>query len=284
MRKIGVCGAGLMGSEIAYVIASHLDAQVVVRDVTEEAVNRGRSIIERVAARAVQKGKATEAEKDNWLGRITYTIHLENLAPCEAVVEAVFENVDLKRQIFTQLDAICESAQFLASNTSGLPITFIAAATKNPQRVIGTHFFNPASIMRLVEIVRGLETSDDTLAKAQDFCRQAGKETVVVKDFPGFITTRVGQGFLCEAIRCLEQGVATPEDIDKGMRLAYNHPMGPLELIDLIGLDTQLFIQESLTREYGDQFRPSPLLRQLVAAGRLGRKTGQGFFDYTKSK
>ena len=282
MRKIGVVGAGLMGSEIAYVIASHMDAQVIVRVKSEDAINRGRGIIERVASKAVQKGKATEEEKNTWLGRLSFTTQMEDLARCEIVVEAVSENVDLKKQVFAELDAVCQSAQVVGSNTSGISITQIAAATKNPERVIGVHFFNPASVMKLVELVRGLETSDETLTKAREFCHEIGKETIVVKDFPGFLTTRVGQAFMAEAIRCLEQGLATPEDIDKGMRLAFNHPMGPLELCDLIGLDTELLIQESLAKQYGDHFSPSPLLRQFVAAGRLGRKTGRGFFDYSK--
>ncbi len=282
MKKVGVVGSGLMGSEIAFVVASNLDAEVIVRDVSDEALAKGRSIIEKVAGRAVQKGKATEEQKASWLERVRYTVRMEDLAPCEVVVEAVFESVDLKRKVFTELDSICQSAEILASNTSGLPITQIASGTKNRARVVGTHFFNPASIMRLVEVVRGYETSEETLKKTQDFCQSIGKETIVSKDYPGFICTRIGQALICEAIRCLEQGVGSVEDIDKGCRLAYNHPIGPLELCDLIGLDTELHVMESFTEELGDMFRPSPLMKQMVAAGRLGRKTGQGFYDYTK--
>ncbi|MBI2955406.1 MAG: 3-hydroxyacyl-CoA dehydrogenase family protein [Chloroflexi bacterium] len=282
MKKVGVVGAGLMGSEIAYVIASSLDAKVVVRDVSEEALARGRNIIDKVATRAVQKGKATEQDKANMFGRMTFTMNFGDLADAEVVVEAVFENLDLKKQVFVELDNICTSAQILATNTSGLPITQIAAVTKNPQRVIGTHFFNPASVMRMVEVIRGYETSEDTLQKTLDFCHSVGKETVVSKDYPGFISTRLGQALIGEAIRVLEQGVGTVEDIDKACRLAFNHPIGPLELADLIGMDTELRIMESLTAEYGDFFRPSPLVKQMVAAGQLGRKTGRGFYDYSK--
>lgn len=282
MKKVGVVGAGVMGSEIAYVVASALDVKVFVRDISEEILAKGRSTIERVANRAVQKGRATEAEKAVWLERLAFTVNMDDLEDADVVVEAVSENLELKKKVFAELDSLCQSAQFLASNTSGLPITQIAAATKNPQRVIGTHFFNPASIMKLVEIVTGYETSAETLQKTQDFCHSIGKETVVSKDYPGFISTRIGQAMICDAIRCLEMGVGTVEDIDKAMRLAYNHPMGPLELADLIGLDTELMIMESLFKEYGEAFRPSPLVKQMVAAGKLGRKSGAGFYDYSK--
>ncbi len=282
MKKVGVVGAGVMGAEIAYVVASNLDTKVYVRDISEEFLAKGRATIERVAKKAVEKGKATEQEKATWLERLNFTLNLDDLADADVVIEAVSENIDLKRKVFAELDSICTLAQFLASNTSGLPITVIAAATKNPERVIGTHFFNPASIMKLVEIVTGYETSAETLKKVQEFCTSLGKETVVSKDYPGFISTRIGQAYICDAIRCLEQGVGTVEDIDRACRLAYNHPMGPLELADLIGLDTELMIMESLSKEYGEAFRPTPLVKQMVAAGRLGRKTGKGFYDYTK--
>ncbi|MDE3077226.1 MAG: 3-hydroxyacyl-CoA dehydrogenase family protein [Chloroflexota bacterium] len=278
---IGVVGAGTMGSGIAYAIASTQDSKVIVCDVDQPALDRGRASIKRAGDGAVSRGRATAEDLEKWLGRLNFQVGLEGLRDADVVVEAVFEDLAVKRATFVQLDEMCQKAKMLASNTSGLSITAIAGATKRPERVIGTHFFNPVPAMKLVEIVRGLQTSDETRALAVEFCKSVGKEVCEVRDFPGFITTRIGQALINEAIRCLEQGVADAENIDIGMKLAFNHPMGPLELADLVGLDVELKILDSLAEELGERFLPSPLLRQMVGAGMLGRKSGQGFRKYS---
>jgi 3-hydroxybutyryl-CoA dehydrogenase len=269
-----------MGAGITYAVASALDSRVIVSDLDQAALERGRAILERHAQGSVKRGKATSEQAEGWLGRVEYRAGLEPLADAEIVVEAVFEDLEIKRSLFAQLDRVCASASLLATNTSGLPITAIASATQRPERVIGTHFFNPVPAMRLVELVRGLLTSDETVARAEAFCCALGKEVCQARDFPGFITTRIGQALIVEAIACLEQGVADAENIDRATKLAYNYPLGPLELADLIGLDVELRILESLAKDLGDRFRPSPLLRQLVAAGQLGKKSGRGFYQY----
>lgn len=281
MEKVGIIGSGLMGTGIAFVAARHIDGDIVVVDVAEEILKKSRRTMEGLAARAVEKGQATQAEAGIWLKRFRTTTDKREVTGAAFVIEAVPEDLALKRQVFEELDGVCGEEAVLASNTTGLPITQIAASTRHPERVIGTHFFNPAPVMRLVEIVRGYATSQETIRKTQEFCSRLGKETVLVeKDYPGFITTRVLNGYLAEALRCLEEGVSSAGDIDRGCRLAYNHPMGPFELMDLVGLDTILSVFESLQAVYGDRFRPSPLLRQMVAAGRLGRKSGSGFYVY----
>ncbi len=209
-----------------------------------------------------------------------YTTDFADLAPAEIVIEAVFEDLALKQHVFRELSAVCASNAILASNTSGISITEIAAAATQPERVIGLHFFNPVPAMKLVEIIRAYQTSDATVEAGQGFCRQLGKETVLAKDYPGFITTRIGMAMVAEAVRCLEEGVGTAQDIDTAIRLGYNFPMGPLELADLVGIDVLLHILESNTHLLGERFRPSPLLRQMVAAGHLGRKSGRGFYAY----
>jgi 3-hydroxybutyryl-CoA dehydrogenase len=253
--------------------------------VAEEFLNKSRASIQGLAARSVDKGQAKQEQVEDWLKRLRFTTDYSDLGEASIVIEAVPEDLALKRKVFAELDAICGAATVLASNTTGLPITGIASATRHPERVIGAHFFNPAPVMKLVEIVRGYATSDETIRKTKEFCSRLGKETVLVeKDYTGFITTRIYNGFLIEALRCLEEGIASASDIDKACKLAYNHPMGPFELMDLIGLDTVLSAMESLHGAYGERFRPSLKLRQMVAAGQLGRKTGSGFYDHAKKK
>lgn len=278
-RLVGVVGAGTMGSGIAYQAAAALECRVLVCDIDDAALARGRSIVNDHARGAVRRGKAAAEDAQRWLSRLEFNVGLEHMADADIVVEAVFEDLDIKRATFTQLDHICQPSALLATNTSGLSVSAIAAATENPARVIGTHFFNPVPAMKLVELVRGLLTSDETVVRTEAFCRALGKEVCSVRDFPGFVTTRIGQALIAEAIRCLEQGVADAANIDRGVKLAYNYPLGPLELADLIGLDVELHILNSLTEELGERFLPSPLLRRLVAAGRLGRKSGGGFYE-----
>lgn len=277
---VGVVGGGTMGSGIAYEVLRKTGARVMVREVDGNALERARSLITGYVERPVAKGQVERAVADEWLARLSFTTDIADLAPADLVVEAVFEDLALKRDVFAQLGAACRDDAILASNTSGLSITSIAAANNRPERVVGLHFFNPVPAMKLVEIVRAYQTSDATIAAARAFCAEIGKETVLAKDYPGFITTRVGLMMVAEGIRCLEEGVGTVEDIDTALKLGFNFPMGPLELADLVGLDVLLHILDDETRELGERFRPSPLLRQMVAAGHLGRKTGRGFYTY----
>lgn len=281
-KMIGVVGGGTMGSGIAYEIARNLDAAVVVREVSPEAAERAEINIAKLIARPVQKGQVSEEVAEGWHNKIKVTTEFQDLAQADLVVEAVFEDLELKKDTFKALSAVCAESTILASNTSGLPITQMAAVVKRPERVVGMHFFNPVPAMKLVELVRAYQTSEETLQKAKEFCQSLQKETVVAKDYPGFITTRIGLMMVAEGIRCLEEGIGTAEDIDKAMKLAFNFPMGPLELADLVGLDVQLHVQETQERELGERFKPSPLLRQMVAAGYLGRKAGRGFYTYEK--
>jgi 3-hydroxybutyryl-CoA dehydrogenase len=235
--------------------------------------------------RMVDKGQATREDAGNWLKRLRHTTDKGELRGASFVIEAVPEDLALKRRVFAELDEVCRWEAILAGNTTGLPITQIAAGTHHPERVIGTHFFNPAPVMKLVEIIRGYATNQETIEKAREFCSRLGKEIILVeKDYPGFITTRIMNGYLAEAIRCLEEGMGSAADIDKGCRLAYNRPMGPFELMDLIDLDTVLSVFESPHGVYGERLHPSPLLRQMVAAGRLGRKSGADFYDHSRKE
>ena len=279
-ERVGVVGGGLMGSGIAYTVVLKSDATVSIMEVNDELLERCRQRMGKLIQTGIQRGAISPEQAAGIGDRIRYVTDLSALGPAEIVIEAVFEEVPVKQKIFEQLDQIYPSGTILASNTSGLSITDIASVTRHPERVVGTHFFNPVPVMKLVELVCGERTSEETVAFARQFCEGLGKEVVVARDRPGFITTRIGQAYLCEALRCLEEGVGTAEDIDKGVRLAYNFPMGPFQLMDLIGLDTELKIMESFCRDLGPRFEPGPTVRQMVAENRLGRKTGRGFFEY----
>ncbi|MEN3026759.1 MAG: 3-hydroxybutyryl-CoA dehydrogenase [Chlorobiota bacterium] len=281
MERILVVGAGTMGSGIAQVFAQH-GFQVAVVDVAEEVFQRARSLIGRSLERQVSKGVLTEQEKEATLNRIEFTLDLESVAPAaDFVIEAAPEHAELKRQLFARLDGLCRPEVIFATNTSSISITWLAASTRRPDRVIGMHFFNPVPVMQLCEIVQGLMTSDETFRATEELARRVGKTPVCVQDSPGFVSNRVLMPMINEAIYCLMEGVASAEDIDTVMRLGMNHPMGPLALADLIGLDVCLAILEVLHRELGDdKYRPCPLLRKMVAAGHLGRKTGRGFYEY----
>ncbi len=281
-KTVGVVGGGAMGSGIAYEVARNLEARIIVREVDAQTLARARANIERLIARPVEKGQISQETADAWLARFEWTTELRALASADIVVEAVFENLPLKQEIFAALDSICEPEAILASNTSGLPITQIAAATQRPERVLGLHFFNPVPAMKLVEIIRAYQTSDETVERGSAFCQALKKETILAKDYPGFITTRIGLMMIAEAVRCLEEGVGSAEDIDKGMRLGFNFPMGPLELADLVGVDVTLHVLDAARANLGERFTPSPLLRNMVTAGYTGRKAGRGFYNYHK--
>ncbi len=280
VNTIGVVGAGQMGNGIAQVAAMSGFA-VIMGDISEEFVQRGLKTITKILGKGVEKGKMSEADKDAVLGRIKTTTKLQDMAAAQVVVEAATENEPLKFQIFRELDAICAPEVILASNTSSIPIGRIAAQTKRPDQVIGMHFMNPVPVMQLVELIRALTTSDATFELTRDLCLKMGKTPAEASDYPGFLINRILMPMLNEAVYCLYQGVGTRENIDTVMRLGANHPMGPLALADLIGLDTCLAIMEVLFAGFCDsKYRPCPLLRKYVEAGWLGRKTGRGFYEY----
>lgn len=280
LTKVAVLGAGTMGHGIAQVCAT-AGMTVVMRDLTEGFLDRGMAGIEASLGKLAQKGKLSAEVRDAARARITTTTDLDAaVAEADLVIEAIPERMELKLEIFAALGDRAPARALLATNTSSLSVTEIAGAVGDPARVIGLHFFNPVPLMTLLEIVRGLSTSDATVEAAVAFAARIGKEPIVVKDVPGFATSRLGVILGCEAIRMLEAGVASAEDIDKAMELGYRHPMGPLRLTDLVGLDVRLAVLEHLHREVGEQFRPPVLLRQLVRAGKLGRKSGEGFYRY----
>jgi 3-hydroxybutyryl-CoA dehydrogenase len=281
-QTIGIVGAGQMGSGIAQV-AAQSGCDVVLTDVTLALAEKGKAGIDKALAKQVEKGKMQDADRQALLSRIRVAEGVAGLAKVEMVIEAAFENQDQKKKLFAQLDEIVPRDAILASNTSSISLTLLGAQTRRPEKVIGMHFMNPVPLMALVEIIRSLATDEATYKTTVELARKFGKTTVTSKDQPGFIVNRVLMPLINEAIYALNESMASVEDIDTAVKLGLNHPMGPLTLADLIGLDTCLFIMEVLHRELGeDKYRPSPLLRQYVAAGWLGRKSGRGFYDYRK--
>lgn len=279
MKTIMVIGAGQMGGGIAQV-AAQAGYAVILNDIKDEFVVRGLNTIQKNLSRSVEKGKLTAEDKDAIMGRITKSISLQDAVDADLVIEAAVENMAVKAQIISQLDVICPEHTILSTNTSSLPITEIAAFTKRPDRVIGMHFMNPVPVMKLVEVIRGLATSDEVYKTIESLSVAMGKTPVEVNDAPGFVANRVLIPMLNEAICTLNEGIASVEAIDNVMKLGMNHPMGPLALADLIGLDTVLSIMEVLHEGLGDKYRPCPLLRKYVKAGWLGRKSGRGFYNY----
>jgi 3-hydroxybutyryl-CoA dehydrogenase len=282
IETIAVIGAGTMGHGIAQVAAA-AGFRVLLNDVDREALARGVRAIEGNLAKGIQLGKLTENDRDRALQLIHGTTKLEECAAADLVIEAAPEKLELKQNILRQLEAVSDHPFIFASNTSSLSISEIAAPSSRPEAVVGMHFFNPVHIMRLVEIVVGKQTSDDTVQTVTNAGRKMRKEPIVVKDVPGFASSRLGVALGLEAMRMLEQGVASARDIDTAMELGYNHPMGPLRLTDLVGLDVRLSIAEYLHGELGSEtFRPPEVLRRMVSEGKLGKKTGQGFYDWSK--
>ena len=281
IQTVMVIGAGQMGGGIAQVMAQ-AGRKTYLNDVSMDIVKARIAFIEKLLTKDVSKGKITEEQKAAALANLIPSVDQRDAADCDLVVEAIVENMDVKAKVFSNLDQICKPSCILASNTSSLPITEIAAHTKRPDKVIGMHFMNPVPVMKLVEIIRGLATSEETHEAIKAESLALGKTPVEVRDVPGFISNRVLQVMINEAIYCLYEGVASPEDIDTVMKLGMNHPMGPLQLADFIGLDTVLAIMETLYEGYADcKYRPCPLLRQYVKAGWLGKKSGRGFYQYS---
>lgn len=280
IKTVGVVGAGQMGNGIAQVAAMS-GLNVIMSDIKNEFIVRGLGIINKILQRSVDKAKMTSEEMDEVLGRITTTVDLKDMADADFVVEAAIEHEPIKFQIFEDLEKTCASHVILATNTSSIPIGRIAARTKRPDKVVGMHFMNPVPVMKLVEVIRGLATSDETFKTTWDLAEKFGKTPVEANDYPGFIANRVLMPMINEAVYCLYHGVGTREDIDTVMKLGMNHPMGPLALADLIGLDTCLAIMDTLSDGFKDsKYRPCPLLRKYVEGGWLGKKTGRGFYEY----
>ena len=280
VKEVGVVGAGAMGAGIAQVFAA-AGYPVRLRDIGEAPLTRGMSAIKKSLERVVAKGKLTPEDRDATLARVFPTTKIDDLAVCDVVVEAALERFDVKKAVMEDLDRLCRPETIFATNTSSISVTRIASASKIPGRVIGMHFFNPAPMMALVEIIRGLQTTDETCTKIIKLTEDIGKNSRVARDSYGFVVNRVLFPMINEAINCVYEGLASPEDVDTMMKLGANHPMGPLSLADLVGLDIVLNIMETLYSGFEDsKYRPSPLLKQMCDAGYLGRKTGKGFFTY----
>ncbi len=280
VKNIGVIGAGQMGHGIA-LVAAQAGYNVILRDIKKELVDKGLERIDKFLSKSIEKGKLKEDEKKKILSRIKGTTSLEDVKDVDLVIEAVFEDVKVKKDLFKELDEICKKEAIFASNTSTIPITDLASATNRGERFIGMHFMNPVPLMKLVEVIRGLKTSDETAKIIKGIAERMGKTPIEVNDSPGFVSNRLLMPMINEAIFCLQEGIGTPESIDAVMKLGMNHPMGPLELADLIGLDVVLNIMNVLYEGFNDsKYRPCPLLKKMVQAGYLGRKTGRGFYTY----
>jgi 3-hydroxybutyryl-CoA dehydrogenase len=279
IETVGVLGAGLMGAGIAEVSAK-AGYRTLIREISEDLVRKGLSRIEGSMEKAVEKGKLEGAARDAARGKLSTTTKLEDFSVCDIVIEAIVENLDAKKEAFGILDAVCPPTTIFCSNTSSLTITEISAATKRPDRFAGLHFFNPVPVMKLVEVVRTIATSEETEAAVFAFAKSLGKEPIRANDNSGFVVNRLLVPYLLDAVRALEEGVGTRDDIDKGMMLGCAHPMGPLRLLDFVGLDTTYAIAEIMFNEYREKrFAPPPLLKRMVLAGRLGKKSGRGFYD-----
>jgi 3-hydroxybutyryl-CoA dehydrogenase len=283
ITRIGVVGAGQMGSGIAEV-AIGSGFHVLMRDVTPEAIDRGRNRIIGDLKRRVEKGKISPEERETILKRLSTTIRLEDFRECEFIIEAVVENIPLKEEVYRELDRVAPKEAILASNTSSISITRIASFTRRPDRVVGMHFFNPAPVMKLIEIIRGLTTSEETFQTTRELSLKLDKTPVEASDFPGFVSSRLIFSFMNEAIYALYEGAGKAGEIDSIMKLGANHPMGPLELADYVGLDTVLSVMRVLQEGYGDKYRPCPLLIKYVDAGFLGVKAGRGFYSYGEKR
>jgi len=281
IKKVGVVGCGLMGSGIVETCA-RAGYQVVVREVNDEFLQKGLDRVQKSMSRGVQKGKLTQADMDAAWGRIRGTTALTDMADCDIAIEAAVENMEIKKGVFAELDSVLPPQAILASNTSSLCVTEMASVTKRGDKVLGIHFFNPVPVMPLIEFVRTILTSDETMAIAHEFGASLGKTMVTAKDTPGFIVNRLLIPYILDAVRIYENGLASREDIDTAIKLGLNHPMGPLTLLDFVGLDTTLFIADAMYEEYKDpRYAAPPLLRRMVLAGHLGRKSGKGFYDYS---
>ncbi len=281
IQQVFIAGGGLMGGGIAYAASVNAATAVTVYDVTAQAIEASQARYEKLLAKQVEKAKLSEAQAAEAKSRIQFTTDLQQAAQADLVIEAAPENLALKQKLYQELDALCPAHTIFASNTSSLPITSLASVTQRAERFVGMHFFSPVHLMALLELIRGLETSDETYEKVKAFGEKMGKTVVTANDFPGFITTRLGMVLLNEAMYALMEGVGTPEDIDMGMKLGFNHPMGPLALADAVGLDVCLSAMTTLEKGFGNpKYAPCPLLKRLVQAGHLGKKTGRGFYQY----